>query len=50
MAIGLGRMFGIKLPINFNSPYQATNIGNKSAGNKVNLEVDIIGKYRNNFV
>ncbi|MCP4267430.1 MAG: MBOAT family protein [Candidatus Brocadiaceae bacterium] len=26
MAIGLGRMFGIKLPVNFNSPYQATNI------------------------
>ncbi len=28
MAIGLGRMFGIKLPINFNSPYQATSIIN----------------------
>ncbi len=26
MAIGLGRMFGILLPINFNSPYKATNI------------------------
>lgn len=26
MAIGLGRMFGIKLPLNFNSPYKATNI------------------------
>ena len=26
MAIGLGRMFGIKLPLNFNSPYQAVNI------------------------
>lgn len=26
MAIGLARMFGIKLPINFNSPYQAVNI------------------------
>jgi D-alanyl-lipoteichoic acid acyltransferase DltB (MBOAT superfamily) len=26
MAIGLGRMFGIKLPLNFNSPYQATSI------------------------
>ncbi|HIE55101.1 MAG TPA: MBOAT family protein, partial [Chromatiaceae bacterium] len=26
MAIGIGRMFGIKLPINFNSPYQALNI------------------------
>ncbi|MCP4146043.1 MAG: MBOAT family protein [bacterium] len=26
MAIGLGCMFGIKLPINFDSPYQATNI------------------------
>ena len=26
MAIGLARMFGIKLPINFNSPYQALNI------------------------
>ena len=26
MAIGLGRMFGIKLPMNFNSPYKATNI------------------------
>ena len=26
MAIGLGRMFGIKLPLNFNSPYQAQNI------------------------
>lgn len=26
MAIGLGYLFGIKLPINFNSPYKATNI------------------------
>ncbi len=26
MAIGIGRMFGIKLPLNFNSPYQAVNI------------------------
>ena len=26
MAIGLGRMFGIRLPINFDSPYKATNI------------------------
>lgn len=26
MAIGLGRLFGIKLPQNFNSPYKATNI------------------------
>ena len=26
MAIGLARMFGIRLPINFNSPYKATNI------------------------
>lgn len=26
MAIGLGRMFGIRLPINFNSPYKAVNI------------------------
>lgn len=26
MAIGLGRLFGIKLPLNFNSPYQATSI------------------------
>jgi D-alanyl-lipoteichoic acid acyltransferase DltB (MBOAT superfamily) len=26
MAIGLSRLFGIHLPINFNSPYQATNI------------------------
>lgn len=26
MAIGLSRMFGITLPLNFNSPYQATNI------------------------
>ena len=26
MAIGLGRMFGIRLPINFNSPYKATSI------------------------
>lgn len=26
MALGLGRMFNIKLPINFNSPYQAVNI------------------------
>ena len=26
MAIGLARMFGIKLPLNFHSPYKATNI------------------------
>jgi D-alanyl-lipoteichoic acid acyltransferase DltB (MBOAT superfamily) len=26
MAIGLGRMFGIRLPVNFDSPYKATNI------------------------
>jgi len=26
MAIGLARIFGIKLPVNFNSPYKATNI------------------------
>jgi alginate O-acetyltransferase complex protein AlgI len=26
MAVGLARMFGIKLPYNFNSPYQATSI------------------------
>lgn len=26
MAIGLGALFGIRLPINFNSPYQATSI------------------------
>ncbi|MCP4410143.1 MAG: MBOAT family protein [Gammaproteobacteria bacterium] len=26
MAIGIARMFGIKLPINFNSPYKATSI------------------------
>ena len=26
MAIGLSKMFGIKLPINFNSPYKATSI------------------------
>jgi len=26
MAVGLGRMFGIKLPINFFSPYKASNI------------------------
>ncbi len=26
MAIGLGRMFGIRLPLNFNSPYQADSI------------------------
>ena len=26
MAIGLSRLFGIKLPLNFNSPYQALNI------------------------
>jgi len=26
MAIGLSRMFGVRLPINFNSPYKATNI------------------------
>jgi D-alanyl-lipoteichoic acid acyltransferase DltB (MBOAT superfamily) len=25
MALGLGRMFGIKLPLNFNSPYKAVN-------------------------
>jgi D-alanyl-lipoteichoic acid acyltransferase DltB (MBOAT superfamily) len=28
MAIGAARMFGIKLPINFNSPYKAVNIIN----------------------
>jgi alginate O-acetyltransferase complex protein AlgI len=27
MAIGLGRMFGIKLPLNFHSPLRATSIG-----------------------
>ena len=26
MAIGLGRMFGIRLPLNFNSPYRANSI------------------------
>lgn len=26
MALGLGRMFGVKLPLNFNSPYKATSI------------------------
>ncbi|MSR78365.1 MAG: MBOAT family protein [Candidatus Omnitrophica bacterium] len=26
MAIGLGRLFGIKLPVNFNSPYKAVSI------------------------
>src|SRR6185503_1089071 len=26
MAIGLSRLFGVRLPINFNSPYKATNI------------------------
>jgi len=26
MAVGLGRMFGISLPLNFNSPYKAANI------------------------
>lgn len=26
MAVGLGRMFGIRLPLNFNSPYKARNI------------------------
>jgi D-alanyl-lipoteichoic acid acyltransferase DltB (MBOAT superfamily) len=26
MAVGLGRMLGIDLPVNFNSPYQATSI------------------------
>ena len=26
MAIGIGRMFGIKLPLNFDSPYKATSI------------------------
>jgi alginate O-acetyltransferase complex protein AlgI len=26
MAIGIGRMFGIRLPLNFNSPYKALNI------------------------
>ncbi|MCP5006456.1 MAG: MBOAT family protein [Planctomycetes bacterium] len=26
MAIGMGRIFGIKLPLNFNSPYQSVNI------------------------
>lgn len=27
MAIGLGRLFGIELPQNFNSPYQAVSVG-----------------------
>jgi D-alanyl-lipoteichoic acid acyltransferase DltB (MBOAT superfamily) len=26
MTLGLGRLFGIRLPMNFNSPYKATNI------------------------
>ena len=26
MAIGIGRMFGVRIPLNFNSPYQARNI------------------------
>ncbi len=26
MAVGLGRMFGIRLPLNFNSPYKATTV------------------------
>lgn len=26
MAIGLGRMFGVRLPMNFNSPYKATSM------------------------
>lgn len=26
MAVGLGLMFGIRLPVNFNSPYQATHL------------------------
>ncbi|MGO4380689.1 MBOAT family protein [Pseudoduganella sp. RAF19] len=26
MAIGLSRLFGVRLPLNFNSPYKATNI------------------------
>jgi len=26
MAIGLARMFGVRLPLNFNSPYKAANI------------------------
>lgn len=26
MAIGLGRLFGVKLPLNFDAPYKATNI------------------------
>ena len=26
MAVGLSRMFGVKLPLNFDSPYKATNI------------------------
>ncbi len=26
MAIGLGRLFGIRLPLNFHSPYKATNV------------------------
>ncbi|MET0322604.1 MAG: MBOAT family protein [Duganella sp.] len=27
MAIGLSRLFGVRLPLNFNSPYQAADIG-----------------------
>nr|WP_233410699.1 MBOAT family O-acyltransferase [Rugamonas sp. CCM 8940] len=27
MAIGLSRLFGVKLPLNFNSPYQSADIG-----------------------
>ena len=30
MAIGLGEMFGIKLPVNFNSPYKALTITEKN--------------------
>ena len=26
MAIGIARMFGIRLPLNFNSPYKATSM------------------------
>ena len=26
MAMGLGRMFGVRLPLNFNSPYRATSV------------------------
>ncbi len=26
MAVGIGRMFGIEIPVNFNSPYKAVNI------------------------